>query len=256
MSDRATVGAPGAASSVAGNAGLQPDARAGPELDRLAHELRTPLAAIQSMADALASGHLGGLEARHAGYLASIRETARHALAVLDGMIGSPEAATPSGDRDAAPIDLEAIAAEVVVGMAMLAAGAGVRLDAQKRVHGRIAFGSATDVRRMLINLISNSITHGGGGSTVFVTIGGDGEAEAWIDVTDNGPGLPDGLLAQLSAGGLLDGDAASRPKLGLRLTRHLAALNAGRLELTTGPGGTRARVVLPMAPSSGVVSI
>lgn len=228
----------------------------GIDLDRLAHELRTPLAAIQSMADALAGGHLGALDPKHAGYLASIGETARHALAVLDGMVGSTGAAAPSEIRDAAAIDLEAIAAEVVRAMAMLAAVAGVRLEAQRPAQGRWASGSATDVRRMLINLVSNGIAHGGGGSTVRVTVGGDDRTEAWVDVTDNGPGFPTGLLALLESGGCFedgsDVDAMPRPRLGLKLTRFLAAVNGGRLEITTGPGGTRARVVLPVFAGSG----
>jgi two-component system OmpR family sensor kinase len=232
------------------------DAAAGLDLDRLAHELRTPLAAIQSMADALANGHLGAIDPRHAGYLASIRETARHALAVIGGAVG-PLAPSPSGAVPrAAEIDLHAVTAEVASGMAMLAARAGVRLEAEAGGARGRALGCATDVRQMLINLISNGILHAGGGSTVRVTVGGDDKGEAWVEVTDDGPGLPAGILEQLESGALLDcggeGEAAPRTRLGLRLTRQLAAANGGRLEITTGPDGTRARVVLPAAQGPG----
>jgi two-component system OmpR family sensor kinase len=228
------------------------DAASALDLDRLAHELKTPLAAIQSMADALANGHLGAIDPRHAGYLASIRETARHALAVIGDMVDPDLPLRSCSAGGPGEIDLDGIAAEVARGMAMLAARSGVRLDAERAGCGARALGYATDVRQMLINLISNGIAHAGWGATVRVTAGGGDEALAWIEVADDGPGLPAGILDQLEAGALLDGDgnrgAAPRPRLGLRLTRQLAEANGGRLEIATGPHGTRVRIVLPAA--------
>jgi len=221
------------------------------DLDRLAHELRSPLSAIQSTADALASGHLGTIEPRHAAYLAGICETARHALAVLDSMAGPDQRATLAGGRTGL-IDLRLLATEVTGSMAMLAARSGIKLVIEPCTAPAAvsAYGAATDVRQMLINLISNGIMHAGGGSTVQVSVGSEAN-EAWIGVADDGRGLPPGLSEQLNAGALADDSGAPvggkpRARLGLRLTRQLAVENGGRLELSSGPGGARARVVLP----------
>lgn len=220
------------------------------DLERLAHELRSPLAAIQSTADALAGGHLGPVDPLHAGYLASIRDTARHALAVITRMAGSGHNLSGSGGR-AEPIELARVAAAVVRGMRMLAARSSVRLEADAGVAPHIAWASPTDVRQMLINLVSNGIAHAGGGATVGVTTGSDGR-EAWIEVADDGPGVAAEVLALLEAGAPLDADPAApgtRIRLGLMLTRQLAQASGGRLEIASGPGGTRARVVLPVPP-------
>lgn len=220
------------------------------DLDRLAHELRSPLAAIQSMAEALADGHLGPVDPRHATYLASIRDTARHALAVIAGMVGAAHD-LEGPFRDPEPVELSRVAAEVAQGMGLLAARAAVRLEAA--VAGNppvIARASPTDVRQMLINLMSNGIAHSGGGATIAVTTGSNG-CEAWIEVADNGPGIAAGVLDRLATGAPLDGDtqgaAGSRIRLGLTLTRQLAAANGGRLEIASSPEGTRARIVLPV---------
>mgnify|MGYP000049332712 FL=1 len=216
----------------------------GVDLARLAHELRTPLAAIQSTADALASGHLGAIDPRHAAYLASIRETARHALSVIGGMVDA------SAPALSAPLDLRGIVTEVTGGLAMLAAAARITLVVETACGDVRATGSPTDVRQMLINLVSNGISHAGAGATVRVAVGGDGLSEVWLDVTDDGPGLPAGILHRLEAAALLDpapgGARSTRARLGLRLTRQLAAANGGRLELASSPSGTRARIVLP----------
>ena len=226
---------------------------AGPDpqdIDHLAHELRSPLAAIQATADALASGHLGPLDRRHVAYLVGIRETARHALAVIGRIVGS--APEPVGAGIAlAPVDLAGLAADVVASMALLAARSGVRLGGVARTGSPMASASPTDLRQMLINLLSNAIAHTGGGATVHVSTGGAG-GEAWVEVADNGPGLPADVRERLQAGQPLDDDMGSPPearvRLGLALTRQLAMANGGRLELASDAEGTRARIVLPAA--------
>lgn len=221
-------------------------------LDRLVHELRSPLAAIQSMADALSSGHLGRIEnERHVSYVQSIAETAKHALAVIEGMLLRGRPVTPADARSGAGVDVEALAREVVAGMAMLAARAGVRLDMRESTEPAVrAMVCATDLRQMLINLVSNGIVHAGGGTTVRIEAGSlDGMV--WVAVSDNGPGIVKSVIERLEMGLPLDpvveGSPASRMRLGLTLTRALARANGGHLELRTN-GGTEARILLPAA--------
>lgn len=238
---------------VVGGDGLDPPGGA-IDLDQLAHELRTPLAAIQSMADALAGGHLGAVDPRHAAYLASIRDTARHALAVLHATLSLAASESPGVRPPCARLDLAALAGGVVSSLGMLAARAGVRLEMRSATLATVAFARATEVRQMLTNLVSNGIAHAGGGASVAVVVGAADGTGAWFEVADDGPGIPVGVLRRLEAGepldGMTDATCVGRARLGLALTRSLAEANGGRLEIETGPSGTRARVTLPAPPA------
>ncbi len=219
-------------------------------LDRLAHEIRAPLAAIQSMAEALAGGHLGRMEdQRHAAYVASIADTARHALAVVEAMLAPVgERRVEAGDASTS-IGLEALAREVVLGMSVLASRSGTRLELGPAGNHCAAVARPTDLRQILINLISNGMAHAGNGATVTVTTGCDGDV-AWVEVADNGAGIAPALLDRIRARAALDGDRGSGPpmriRLGISLTRALAEANGGQLDIESTSTGTRARIVLP----------
>lgn len=219
--------------------------------DRLAHELRTPLAAIQALADALAQGYLGPLEnPRHVSYVASIRETARHALAVVDSMTGRTAEKPGGGSRTS--VDLAQVSREVVDGLALLAARNSVRFEAAGLLAPVRCLARETEVRRMLLNLMANCAMHAGAGASVDVRAGSDGAGHVFVEVADNGPGLAAEIVDRLARGEPL-GDAEAtgvRQRLGLTMTRALAVANGGRLEILSGPAGTRARIVLPAAMS------
>jgi signal transduction histidine kinase len=220
-------------------------------LDRLAHELRTPLAAIQSMAEALAEGYLGPMEnEQHAGYVRSIAGAAKHALAVVEAMLPSA-AGMPGVEARLETLDVAALAQDVVAGMSLLAARAGVRLVTDTATGDPVcARACPTDVRQMLINLVSNGIVHAGGGSTVCVGVQPSRDGLVSVRVADDGRGIPREILDRLEAGGVLDlvvgAPAGSRLRLGLTLTRALADANGGRLEVKRGQIGTEACVMLP----------
>ncbi|MGD9805192.1 MAG: sensor histidine kinase [Hyphomicrobiaceae bacterium] len=226
--------------------------------DRLVHELRTPLAAIQSMAEALASGHLGRMEnERHAGYVLSMAETAKHALAVLEAML--VQKAENARHTDELPVEIDAcgLARATVEGMLILAARAGVRLELRESSPPILAKVRATDVRQMLINLIANGIAHAGGGSTVLIDAGLRDQF-VWLRVTDDGAGIPQSVIDRLEMGLPLDnggGFPTSRLRLGLTLTRALAITNGGGLEIKTSPAGTEACIILPAVQASAAVT-
>lgn len=220
--------------------------QSGRELRHLAHELRTPLAAILSLADVLHGGHLGVIaNARHRDYLASMRETARHALDVIEAMLERP-----SGWSDVVPpaagLDLTAAVAEVVAGMSALAVRTGARLLMAASTGLPLVAADGTAVRQMLINLIANSLAHAGGGVTVTIATGCGAGRDVWVDVADSGPGIPAAIVERLRTGLPPDTapDNSVRPQLGLSLTQSLARDNGGRLELTSSPEGARARLI------------
>ena len=205
----------------------------------LAHEIRTPLAAIVSLAEVITEERLGPWpNERYRGYVRDILASARHGLDVVDGILR--DAPAHAGEtRDFAEIDLNAEAEAIATSLQPLAEKSGARLEAALIGGLPRVTADRRNVRQMLLNLVSNSIKHGGPSVRIKVTTGYELSGEVWIEVEDNGPGLPP------AAKGAAGAAAPRKAGLGLPLTRSLAAANGARLDLKNRPGrGVRARLV------------
>jgi two-component system, OmpR family, osmolarity sensor histidine kinase EnvZ len=115
-----------------------------------------------------------------------------------------------------------------------------------------IALVSPVALRRMLNNLVDNAVAYGG--DVTLEAEAADGEAR--IAVLDRGPGLPDAVLARVTAP--FERGEASRNRrtggagLGLSIVKALALAQGGRLVLANREGGgLMATVVLPTSSST-----
>jgi signal transduction histidine kinase len=81
---------------------------------------------------------------------------------------------------------------------------------------------------QVLATLIENSLKHGGGATTVRSRPSGPGGAVV-IEVTDEGPGVPDDIAPRIFEREVTSGGGTG---LGLALARDLVAADGGRLEL------------------------
>lgn len=201
----------------------------------LAHEIRTPLAAIVSLAEVITEERLGAWpNERYRSYVRDILESARHGLDVVDailrdapGRVGLP--------RTFSDIDLNAEVDAIGTSLQPLAEKSGARI-APALVGGLPAIrADRRNVRQMLLNLVTNSIKHGGPSVRIKITTGYELSGDVWVEVEDNGPGLPPAET----------GTPPRKAGLGLPLTRSLAEANGARLDLKSEPGrGVRARLV------------
>ena len=223
-----------------------------PQVSKLAHELRTPLSAIAAAAELMKDQRFGAFgNERYLGYTADIHENARHALALINRLLG--DADSESGDgRALMPenLDLNALAEGVVSSIRLLAESASVNLSHE--VHTRLprVSADATAVRQILFNLLSNAIKHTPPGGDVRVVTGLGFDRSAFVAVQDTGSGMSAATIdAALSApvppnpqrkqqGGL---------GIGLPLARSLAEANGARLEIDSAINeGTAAALVFP----------
>ena len=116
---------------------------------------------------------------------------------------------------------------------------------------------------QVFTNLLTNAFEAMNGRGTVDITVAIDAntngqsgdEAEApaptvIVDVTDDGPGVPQDLSDRL-----FDPFFTTKPQgsgLGLPIVRKIVDAHDGRIDLVSRPGhGTRFRVTLPVATSS-----
>jgi len=217
----------------------EPDQSVDERHAHLAHEIRTPLAAIVSLAEVITEERLGPWpNDRYRGYVRDILASARHGLEVVDGILRDTPS-EPGATRALTEIDLNAEVAAIGTSLQPLAEKSGARIEAALGGSLPRVVADRRNVRQMLINLVSNSIKHGGPSVRIKITTGYELNGDVWAEVEDNGPGLPPAEKASAGSG------ASRKTGLGLPLTRSLAAANGARLDLKSRPGrGVRARIV------------
>jgi two-component system, OmpR family, sensor kinase len=141
-----------------------------------AHELRTPIAILQSR---LELAPRAALENR---LLLDVHRLANLAEQLLDLQQVGAKGRAPQA------VDMVVLARQVVADLAPLALAAGYDPVFETQVERMIVNGDRSALERALINLVQNAITHGGGGGDITVSIGGDHT----IAISDNGPGIPE----------------------------------------------------------------
>ena len=213
-------------------------------LANLAHELRTPLAAIVALAEVLTQGHLGALaNDRQRDYLGSIGNAARHMIGVVDSMLSRRARASQGPQLTFTDVDLNALAAEILPALEPLADRSGVTLSYAFAIGMPRVVADRLAVRQILINLLSNALRHAGQGARAMVRTGRSAAGDAWLEVEDDGRGIDPAVLQRL------EGTAGPEPdgSLGLPLSQRLAQATGGKLTVErVEPKGTRARVTFP----------
>ncbi len=218
----------------------------------VSHDLRTPLAGIRAMAEAL-EDEVVSEPADVSEYGARIsRETAR-----LGGMVDDlfELSLINSGALHLVPepLPLDALAREAATGLGPLATARQVGLEV--RVDPLVCQGSGKEVERVVHNLLINAVRHTSAGEIVSVTGGRDGDS-VWLSVTDGCGGIPASDLPRVFDVGFR-GTAARSPEaeplgagagLGLAIARGLITAQSGELHVHNVPGGCCFRLSLPAA--------
>lgn len=222
----------------------EPDA-----LAKLAHELRTPLAAIIALSEIMTEQKLGALpNERYRGYIRDVRDSARHALGLVDGLFARGDIEKEHDELFFSEADLNEIARSCVSSLQPLADKAGVTLASALGEQMPRVVADVRSVRQMLLNLISNSIKYAGREARITVSTGFELAGRAWMEVQDTGPGIAAEVIERVLRPVLMPAARSKqrgRKGLGLPLSRRLAEVNGARLEIAAPEGGgTCVRVV------------
>ncbi|MGX9856106.1 sensor histidine kinase [Limimaricola variabilis] len=121
-----------------------------------------------------------------------------------------------------------------------------------QEVARRCGFGKFAETRIVtaLLELGRNIVQHGGGGRMILTLEPRDAGLDLVAEAIDHGPGISD-LDARLTAAGPLpgtNGGPAAGLGLGLRGVRRIA----DRMDVDTGPEGTRIRVIFATSCGAG----
>jgi len=196
-----------------------------------AHELRTPIAILNTRLESLSPGPDKSRLLEDAARLATLAEQ------LLD---------IQRLDRCGHPftrVNLAAVAQGVAADLAPLAISAGYELALDAPATPVETMGDAAALERALTNLVQNAIQHGPRHGTIGIRV----SRPASIEVTDEGVGIPadqrDQIFEPFYRLTPLDRGAG----LGLNMVREIVQLHGGHVSVTDAPdGGACFRMTLP----------
>lgn len=228
-------------------------------LSHMSHELRTPLNAILGFAQVLrndASQPLSGAQQRR---VEQIESAGWHLLGLINEVLELSRIEAGALQVTLADIDAMAVLREVADLVAGQAAQKQLRLTIPSATPPLQVRADPTRLKQILLNLATNAVKYNPrpGGLVALEAQPGEGRGlpAGWVrlSVVDDGPGLDVAQQARLfrpferlgRESGPIEGTG-----IGLVISRRLAELMGGRLEVDSLPGhGSRFSVVLP-APS------
>jgi signal transduction histidine kinase len=210
------------------------------------HDLRTPLASMQAMLEALEDGLA---EPEH--YLPAMREQVRALGLLVDDLFELARIDAGALTLELREAPLSGLVRSCLLGLEAEAEARQVALSAE--IDGDPAVICAPDkVERVLFNLLTNALRHTPSDGSVAVVVEPLPE-EVRVAVEDTGEGIPSHSLHHVFDRFWRDDPARSRAKggagLGLAIARGLIEAQGGRIWAENRPnGGARISFTLPKA--------
>ena len=220
-------------------------------LANMSHELRTPLNAVIGFSEMLWGELFGPLgDLRYRDYARDIRDSGVHLLKLINDVLDVAKIEHGRVEIDDEAVDVAAAMESCARLVRERAAAARVSVTIGAHAAPPLLRGDSRRLKQILINLLSNAIKFTPPGGRVTISAGAD-ERGYRISVSDTGIGIaPEDMATALRPFGQIDSSLARKYQgtgLGLPLSKAMAELHGGGLELESTPGqGTTATVWLP----------
>ncbi|WP_130404963.1 sensor histidine kinase [Micromonospora violae] len=233
----------------------------------VSHELKTPIGALQLLAEAL----LDATEPADAAapdlsedLVAARRfaERIQHESTRLGRLVQELleltrlQGAEPQPPPE--PVALDWVIAEVVDRTRTTASARGIEVSVEGD-RGLTAYGSDAQLATAVANLVENAINYSGEDTTVRVTLRGDDE-HVEVAVADQGIGIAptdvDRIFERFYRADQARSRATGGTGLGLAIVKHIASNHGGRVEVSsTLGGGSTFTLRLPASPPDDLLA-
>lgn len=218
-------------------------------LSGAAHQLRTPLAGIQTQLELAARDAAPVVRERLERIHGAVTSLAHCTQQMLVLARSSPQASTVN---DQSSLDLAELLEEAASTWLDFALRHGAELDFE--VEPASCLGSRWMLRELLGNLVDNAVRHSPSGGHVTVRCGRDAQQHPFLEVEDQGPGIAaaerDKVFEPFFRSSLAKSSGSG---LGLAIVREVANRHRASIRLleTASRQGSRIRVTFPV-PQQG----
>ncbi len=220
-------------------------------MNRAAHNLRAPLAAMSSMLEVIRDGYLGDLHETARNYMNRLDRRVEGMLLMIDELMTLAKSQSKHPEMECGPLNLETIASRIQKNFQ--------EEVAKKRLTFEVALpadlpevkGDSDMIEQMFENLISNAIKYTPEGGRVGMTFWHGPDQTVRMVVSDSGIGIPKSEMPRLfteffRASNVQD---AIGTGLGLAIVKEIVDKHSGQIEVESEEGlGTTFIINLPVA--------
>jgi signal transduction histidine kinase len=214
----------------------------------VSHDLRTPLASLRAMAEALEDGVADDPEL----YYKQMRVSVDRLATMVDDLFELSRIQSGGFALDTEQVALDDLVSDGLAALGPLAAARGVRLTGHSSGATTVT-GNAPELSRALINLVANAIRHTRPGGVVEIGVAGTSEGAA-VSVLDECGGIPDHEIERVFEVGFR-GEPARTPDssnpggagLGLAITRGIVEAHGGSVDVVNVDAGCCFTLRLPV---------
>jgi len=223
----------------------------------VSHDLRTPLASLRALTDALTDGLVDD-PATVARYLATMRGQIDHLNALIDDLFELAQLDAGAVRLELAPVSPADLVSDALNGLRPQAEAHGVALSGSADAQARPALVAAQKIERVLYNLVANAIRHTPAGGSVTISVAPHAAASSpallRFEVADTGEGIaPEDLprvFERFYRGEKSRSRATGGAGLGLAIARSIVEAHGGSIWIASQRGaGTTVSFTVPTAP-------
>ena len=223
-------------------------------LANMSHEIRTPLNAIIGFSEAMLGGVGGDVKSdRHKEYLTDIKNSGEHLSTVIKDILDLSKIEAGKWQIEENTFNFEKSIKEVFTMLSPQAEAKNITLtyDAEDKISSATVSGDESAIKRIFINLISNSIKFTGDDGYVECNVSANRNGNIVVDIKDNGIGIPSDRIdkvlnpfEQVHADSDLNEEGTG---LGLSIVQKLVELHNGKFKLESEYSlGTTASITIP----------
>ena len=221
-------------------------------LASMSHELRTPLNAILGFSEVIKEELFGpvGLS-KYVDYAQDVHNSGQHLLDLINDILDLSKIDAGKVELREEQISVPGLIADSTSLVRERALKSGVGLEILPAPDLPLINADKRLLKQILLNLLSNAVKFTPAGGRVTVKAALDGQKGIRITVADTGIGMsPDDVAKAMSPYGQIDSRMSRKHQgtgLGLPISRSLARMHGGELEVESKPGaGSSITLVLP----------
>ncbi|MEO8908261.1 MAG: HAMP domain-containing sensor histidine kinase, partial [Microbacteriaceae bacterium] len=215
----------------------------------ISHDLRTPLAGLRAMAEALEDGMAADPQRFHR----QMRVQVDHLSGMVDDLFELSKIQSGTLALALEPISVYDLVSDTVADVAAFAASRSITVR-ESATGDLVVIGDPRELTRVVGNLLMNAIQHSPAGAEISVDARSDGAGNAILSVQDSGGGIPEHDLSKVfdagwrssPARGLGDALGSAGAGLGLAIVHGIVTAHAGAVAVKNVAGGCRFDISLP----------